>query len=55
MQTKPCPDCGTQVSQAARNCPNCRRFMTHRSVQIVVRGVFLWIIVQTMIFAALRS
>lgn len=55
MQPKPCPDCGTQVSQSARNCPNCRRCLGQRSVLILVRGVFFWIIVQTMIFAALRS
>ncbi len=55
MQTKPCPDCGTQVSQAARNCPNCRRCLGQRLVLIFVRAAFFFTIVQTMIFAALRS
>lgn len=38
MGTKSCPDCESQVSQNARNCPNCRRFMTPRSGEMVVRA-----------------
>ena len=42
MGTKPCPDCGSQVSEAAGNCPICRRFLTHRSLEMVSRGVFFF-------------
>lgn len=55
MGTKPCPDCGSQVSEAAGNCPICRRFLTHRSLEMVSRGVFFLTIILLMVFDALRS
>lgn len=52
MATKPCPDCGNQVSEVAQNCPNCRRFTTHRSGEMVVRAWLFFIIVSIMIINA---
>ncbi len=53
MATKPCPDCESQVSEIAQNCPNYRRFMTHRSGEMVVRAWIFFVIVSIMITDAL--
>lgn len=44
MKTKPCPDCGNQVSQTARNCPNCRRFTYWGAIDLALRP-WLFIVV----------
>ncbi len=44
MEMKPCADCDTPLSPAARNCPNCRRYTHFGLGYIYVRLILLSIV-----------